>query len=368
MYCEHFGLKEPPFRITPDTRLFFSGGNRGAILSAMVYAVARGEGIIKVVGEVGTGKTMLCRMLEVSLPKHVEVVYLANPSLRPADIPYAIATELGLPIHPLATRLQVMRALQARLVDKHADGRQVVIFVEEAQCMPLQTLEEVRLLSNLETQQHKLLQMVLFGQPELEQKLAATEIRQLRERITHGFELPAFGAADVREYLDFRMRAVGYRGPTVFGRAAVRAIAHASRGLTRRVNILADKALLAAFAGGGHRITSRHVRAAVRDSEFSKNRRRTWRLGLAAGMTAATLAGAALLVGAVTDVLPLRAESVSADVPSMQSEDAVAFNGVEAAPGHGNAGPATHRGTVSGRAAHGEVAASAGQRAPEGGQ
>ncbi len=363
MYCDHFGLKEPPFRITPDTRLFFSGGNRGAILSAMVYAVARGEGIIKVVGEVGTGKTMLCRMLEVSLPEHVEVVYLANPSLRPADIPYAIATELGLPIHPHATRLQVMRALQARLVDKHAAGRQVVIFVEEAQCMPLQTLEEVRLLSNLETEQHKLLQMVLFGQPELEQKLEATEIRQLRERITHGFELPAFGAADIRGYLDFRMRAVGYRGPTVFSRAAVREIARASRGLTRRINILADKALLAAFAGGVHRITSRHVRAAARDSEFSKNRRQSRRLGFAAGMSAAALAGAVLLIGVATDMLPSRPESVPAGVSAVQGEDAVAFYGMESVPGRETSGHAMRRGTVSGRLTHGEISLSAG-RAP----
>ncbi len=357
MYCEHFGLKEPPFRITPDTRLFFTGGNRGAILTAMVYAVARGEGIIKVVGEVGTGKTMLCRMLEVSLPRNVEVVYLANPSLCPADIPHAIATEMGFPVHPNANRLQVLRALQERLVARHAAGRQVVIFIEEAQCMPLQTLEELRLLSNLETQQHKLLQMVLFGQPELEQKLAATEIRQLRERITQSFELPAFGAAEIREYVDFRMRAVGYRGPAVFSPAAIRQIARASRGLTRRVNILSDKALLAAYASGTHRITSRHVHAAVRDSEFSKNRRRRWGLGFAAGLSVAALAVGALLVEGATDVTPSRPEPARVEASPGQVDDAVAFFGVEASHGGETPAPVQRRGTVSGRDPDGGMSA-----------
>ena len=153
MYCEHFGLEEPPFRITPDTRFFFSGGNRGAVLGGLVYAITRGEGIIKVVGEVGSGKTMLCRMLELGLPPHVEVAYLANPHLRPDDVPQAIAAEMGLPVAAGATRLQVLRILQETLLAKHADGRQVVLFIEEAQGMPLETLEEIRLLSNLETQQ-----------------------------------------------------------------------------------------------------------------------------------------------------------------------------------------------------------------------
>ncbi|MDJ0860827.1 MAG: AAA family ATPase [Gammaproteobacteria bacterium] len=354
MYCEYFGLREPPFRITPDTRLFFDGGNRGVILDALVYCLARGEGIVKVVGEVGTGKTMLCRMLERNLPQHVEVVYLANPRLCPADVPHAIATEMGVSIHPRATRLEVMRVLQARLVAKHAAGRQVVVFIEEAQSMPLQTLEEVRLLSNLETQQHKLLQMVLFGQPELEQKIAATEIRQLRERITQGFELPVFREADIREYLDFRMRAVGYRGPTVFGRGAVRRIARASRGLTRRVNILADKALLAAFASGSHHITPRHVRAAVRDSEFSKSWRQPRRRGAAALSTTA-LAGAALLLVSVTQSLRPGSVPEVDDQASVPGEDAIALVGARPHSAPPAATPVQRRGTVTGRDAQGET-------------
>ncbi len=270
MYYEHFGLKEPPFKITPDTRLFYTGGNRGPILDAIVYAVTSGEGIIKVVGEVGSGKTMLCRMLEVRLPQSVEVVYLANPSLSPENILHAIAFEMRLPLEADANRLRVMQALQDYLLEKHANDRQVVVFVEEAQSMPLETLEEIRLLSNLETQRAKLLQIILFGQPELEPNLSEPHIRQLRERITHSFDLPPLGRQETKEYLDFRMRAAGYRGPSVFSAAAIRVIARTANGLIRRTNILADKSLLAAYAGETHTITGRHAKVAVKDSEFGR--------------------------------------------------------------------------------------------------
>jgi septal ring-binding cell division protein DamX len=172
-----------------------------------------------------------------------------------------------------ANRLQVMHALQQRLLDKHAEGRQVVVFVEEAQSMPIATLEEIRLLSNLETNRDKLLQIVLFGQPELDENLSQAEIRQLNERITHSFYLKAFTPEQMREYVNFRMRAVGYRGPDIFRRGAYRRMAKASEGLTRRINILADKALLAAFAEDTFDVGKRHVRIAINDSQFVRYRR-----------------------------------------------------------------------------------------------
>jgi MSHA biogenesis protein MshM len=292
MYYEHFGLHRAPFRNTPDTRLFYPGGERGAVLEALLYAIAAGEGIVKVVGEVGSGKTMLCRMLDVSLPDSVDVVYLANPGLSPDDILHAIALEMGLPGVTDANRLQVMQSIHQELLARHADGRQVVLFVEEAQGMPWQTLEEIRLLSNLETQDSKLLQMVLFGQPELDEKLLAPEIRQLRERITQGFELRPFRSQDVADYIAFRLHAAGYRGPAVFRAPAVRRIARASRGLVRRINILADKALLAAYAAGGRTVTARHVRAALSDSEFNRGGSRwPWLIAIASGAAAASVAG-----------------------------------------------------------------------------
>ena len=283
MYNEHFGLAQPPFKITPNAAFFFPGGNRGPILEALVYAITQGEGIIKVTGEVGSGKTMLCRMLETSLPDTIETVYLANPSVAPGEILHAIAFDLHLEIPPQANRLQVLQQLQDYLVKRHAENKQVVIFVEEAQATPIATLEEIRLLSNLETQHHKLLQIVLFGQPELDEILADPDIRQIKERITHSFRLDPLNTADIRAYLNFRMRQAGYKGPDVFSVGAVREIARASLGLTRRINIIADKALLAAYTEQTHDISARHVLAAAKDAEFIDFvPRKPWGLGLAA--------------------------------------------------------------------------------------
>ncbi len=268
MYYSHFGLKEPPFKITPNTEVFYTGGNRGAVLDALIYAINTGEGIVKVVGEVGSGKTMLCRMLQTMLPEKVESIYLANPSVAPEDVLHAIAFELQLKLPKNADRLKVMQVLQTHLLARHAAGKQVVIFVEEAQGMPLATLEEIRLLSNLETKHDKLLQIVLFGQPELDENLNQINIRQLRERITHSFNLAPLQPKEIGEYLIFRLRAAGYFGPHLFSNQAIGKIAGSAQGLVRRVNILADKSLLAAYAENVYQVTPKHVQAAIGDSEF----------------------------------------------------------------------------------------------------
>ncbi|HSI25594.1 MAG TPA: AAA family ATPase, partial [Methylotenera sp.] len=257
-----------PFKITPNTEVFFTGGNRGAVLDALIYAINSGEGIVKVVGEVGSGKTMLCRMLQSILPDKIESIFLANPSVAPEDVLHAIAFELQLKLPKNADRLKVMQVLQTHLLARHAAGKQVVIFVEEAQGMPLATLEEIRLLSNLETKHDKLLQIVLFGQPELDENLNQINIRQLRERITHSFNLAPLQTKEIGEYLMFRLRAAGYFGPPMFTDAAIKKLANAADGLVRRVNILADKALLAAFAENVYQVTPKHVQAAIGDSEF----------------------------------------------------------------------------------------------------
>lgn len=300
MYLEHFGLREPPFRITPHTEFFFPGANRGATLDALLYAITHDEGIVKVSGEVGSGKTMLCRMLLERLPANVETVYLANPMLSRDEIPLAIAAELGL---PLERGQRLLGALQDRLLEIYADGRQVVVLIDEAQAMPAEALEEIRLLSNLESKQHKLLQIVLFGQPELDQRLSATDMRQLNERITHRFRLAALSRNDVGVYLDFRLRAAGYHGPDPFTPAAVRLISRASEGLTRRINILADKALLAAYAEGRHEIGRREANAAIRDAEFRPlGRRYDTRQLWAAGIAAAAVIGLGALLAGQTDL------------------------------------------------------------------
>jgi type II secretory pathway predicted ATPase ExeA len=270
MYQEFFGLSRPPFKITPDTSLFFEGSQRGAALEALMYAINSGEGIIKVVGEVGSGKTMLCRMLEVRLSGNVDVIYIANPSLSPDNILQVIAHELHLDVKGETNKVTIMQQIQTYLLKKHADNRQVVLFVEEAQSMPIETLEEIRLLSNLETDENKLLQMVLFGQPELDEKLAQPHIRQLKERITHSFNLSPFAPEDTLQYLNFRLRAVGYKGPDIFNKKTAGVVKKYSDGLTRRINIIADKSLMAAYSEGSHTVTPSHIKSAALDSEFNK--------------------------------------------------------------------------------------------------
>jgi type II secretory pathway predicted ATPase ExeA len=279
MYEDHFGLERPPFKITPDTSLFYEGGKRGDILAALVYAVHRGEGIIKVVGEVGSGKTMLCRMLQLKLPETVEIVYIANPSVSPEDILFVIAHELSLPVAKDASKHEVMHLLQDYLLQRHMENKQVVLFIEEAQGMPIETLEEIRLLSNLETDQNKLLQIILFGQPELDDNLSRQSIRQLRERITHNFILDPLTQDEIHNYLNFRMREVGYTGPELINPAVAKKVEQHSDGLLRRINIIADKILLSAFAEGTHNLSSKHVTAAVNDSAFNqKTGGKSWKM------------------------------------------------------------------------------------------
>jgi MSHA biogenesis protein MshM len=297
MYYDYFGFRQPPFKITPDTSLFYPGGDRGAILDALLYAILNGEGIIKVVGEVGSGKTMLCRMLEQELPDKVEVVYLVNPSISPENTLHAIAFELKLGVDTSTSRFEVMNKLQQYLLQRHSENRQVVVFVEEAQSMPIATLEEIRLLSNLETQQSKLLQIVLFGQPELDEMISTPEIRQLKERITYSFQLAPFKTNDIREYINTRIRACGYRSGDLFNEAALKLIEQYSKGLLRRINILADKSLLAAFADNSHKVGVKHARMAARDSEFV--RKSAWPVGrilMAGGVALLLIIAAAIWI------------------------------------------------------------------------
>jgi len=289
MYLEHFGLAEPPFRITPVTVFFFSGANRGEILDALIYSISEVEGIIKVSGEVGSGKTMLCRMLLEKLPKHIETIYLANPSLSREEMLYAIADGLGLNIEGERVGI-IMQNIQNKLEEKAREGKRIVVLVDEAHAMPPDTLEELRLLYNLQVGNAKLLQIVLFGQPELNAKLEQPNMRQLKDRIVHHFHMQPLSRNILESYLMFRMRAAGYHGPNIFSPNAIKLIASASNGLMRRVNILADKSLLAAFVDDTHDIEAHHVQAAMRDSELN---------------TAPTLSDKKLLLGSAAAVLLL---------------------------------------------------------------
>jgi len=269
MYLEHFGLSWPPFRITPNTSLFFGGGNREPVLEALIYAISQGAGMIKVIGEAGSGKTTLCRMLQSKLPAHIEIIYLANPNVTPEEILRAITQALRLKITAGANRLAARKALHTHLLKRHAQQHQIAIFVEEVQTTSLAVLEEIFALSNLEKEKHKLLQIVLFGQPKLNENLRQPHTRQLRERITHSFNLSPLTPKETMEYLSFRLRRSGYRGPDLFNQRIANRIAKLSNGSVRRTNIIADKILLTAFTENIRTLKLKYVGAAAYDSEFS---------------------------------------------------------------------------------------------------
>jgi len=266
MYLDYFGLKKPPFCITPDTSLFFEGAERGDVLDAVLYALNAGEGIIKVVGEVGSGKTMLTRMLTKKAPGNTVFIFLLNPRIQAEQVLYAIAYDLGLQVDAADKSIQVLHVLQKKLFDLYSEGKEVVLIVDEAQQMPLATLEEIRLLSNLETETEKLLQIVLFGQPELDKHIDAPSVRQLRERITYSFYLSDFSWQVADKYLNFRLGKAGHQGRVIFTSNAIKLLTKYAGGTLRRLNVLADKSLLAAFLEKSPEVDVKHVKLALKDS------------------------------------------------------------------------------------------------------
>jgi type II secretory pathway predicted ATPase ExeA len=307
VYFDFFGLKEAPFRITPNTEYWYAGGQRGEILAALLYAIGQGEGIIKVVGEVGSGKTMLCRKLAAQLPDHVDSVYLGNPTLSPDDMLAAILADLGIDA-PESGRQARLAQLNATLLARHEAGRRVVVFVEEAQGIALDNLEFLRLLTNLETATDKLLQIVLFGQPEFDALLADPRIRQLKDRITLGLTLSPLAAHEVADYLRARLAVAGYRGPDLFPAGLVSQLTRLSGGLSRRINVLADKTLLAAYAAQTHTLAPVHLQAAAGDADMrTRGTRLRPKLRRLAWLGAGLLAGLALLAFVVWQARSLNA-------------------------------------------------------------
>lgn len=262
LYLDHFGLSKPPFQITPDLDFFFSGGRRGDILSALLHVAGHEEGIITVVAEVGSGKTLLARLMISRLAPNINTVYLANPSFSRDEILGAIARDLGLKDLPNSTEAR-LAALQEELLRRHAQGLRVLLVIDEAHAMPPESLEEVRLLSNLETGQNKLINILLFGQPELDELLTDRRLRQVRDRIVHRFNLTPLPEQDASAYVDHRLRAAGWKGGALFAAPALALLIKASGGRARRINLLADKALLAAYAQGQSMVQVRQVQDAI---------------------------------------------------------------------------------------------------------
>jgi type II secretory pathway predicted ATPase ExeA len=264
LYLEHFGLNKPPFQITPDIDFFFSGSRRGDILTALIHVACHEEGIVTAVAEVGSGKTLLARLMISRLPPDIFAVYLANPCFSRDEIISAIARDLGLANLPASIE-EKLSCLHQELLRRHAEGERVLLVIDEAHAMPVESLEEVRLLSNLETGQNKLVNIMLFGQPELDTLLAEHRLRQVRDRVIHRFELPPLPRDEGATYIDHRLRIAGWSGGKLFTDAAIALLHKASGGRARRINLLADKAMLSAYAEGLKRIDKRHVKSACEE-------------------------------------------------------------------------------------------------------
>jgi MSHA biogenesis protein MshM len=266
VYERHFGLREPPFGLTPDTSYFFACAPSQEALNTLLVAARSGEGFIKITGEVGTGKTLLCRKFLASLGDGFVSAYVPNPYLEPDALLQMLADDFRVARPAGVERNQLLKLLTRALLEFARAGRRVVVCLDEAQAMPLRTLEVLRLLTNLETEKRKLLQVVLFGQPELDNNLQDPSVRQLRQRITFQHRLRSLSADETDDYLEHRLRVAGFRGGRLFSRAAVLATHWFSGGVPRLVNIVAHKALLLAYGRGEHAVGARDVWRAATDT------------------------------------------------------------------------------------------------------
>ncbi|MDP4529024.1 AAA family ATPase [Alkalimonas delamerensis] len=266
MYLHHFGLQQPPFSLTPNTLFYVGLTPHQQAFDVLQTALSAGEGFIKIIGEVGTGKTLLCRKLLQSAPAQWCLAYVPDPSLTPQELRWALASELGLQYSGNIDQQQLHQLLQRHLMLIAARGQQVILVIDEAQALPDDTLEALRLLTNLETEQRKLLQVVLFAQPELDAKLAKPQFRQLRQRIGFSYRLRPMTPAEVTAYLQQRLRVAG--NPELsFSPMARYQLARSSRGIPRLVNMLAHKALMLCYGQGKQRVSWWHVGAAARDTD-----------------------------------------------------------------------------------------------------
>ena len=308
MYLQHFGLREPPFSLTPDTSFFFACSSYQEGLNTLLVAARNGEGFIKITGEVGNGKTLLCRKFLATLNQGRQATtligtqdedadatsgarfvtaYLPNPYLEPRSLLLALADEFRVELDSDIDQHHLLKELTRAMLNFAREGKRVLVCLDEAQAMPLESLEVLRLLTNLETEKRKLMQVVLFGQPELNERLRHNSIRQLRQRISFQYELKGLLRDELERYLRHRMAVAGYSGDTLFGKAAVGKLHRITGGTPRLVNIVAHKALMLAFAEGRQQVTFKHIGIAAADTPEV---RRDWLLWTVFGAAAALAA------------------------------------------------------------------------------
>ena len=293
MYLEFFGMRELPFTLTPNTDFFLDLDGHHQALEVVQLALESGEGFIMITGEVGTGKTLLCRRLLNTVSDDFVTAYIPNPFLTPDGLLLALAEELGLDVDQEKGRHHVLGEINKKLMAIKQTGKQVVFLLDEAQAMPEESIEVLRLLTNLETETEKLLQVVLFGQPELNDVLARDSLRQLRQRITFSYSLPTLTLEEVNSYINHRLNRSGFPGVNLFNTKAIQALAEASAGIPRLINILCHKSLLVAYGRGDTKISNVHVQRAVLDTEdarikknFSNDAKKQGPGWLAIGITA----------------------------------------------------------------------------------
>lgn len=271
MYEQYYGLLEKPFSLTPDTDFFYQSLTHQEALNVLLVAIKSGDGFIKLTGEVGTGKTLLCRklldLLDL-LDDNYDTVYIPNPYMSCNALLKAVAEEMGLA--DLIEDENYLSAINQRLIENAQAGRKTVILLDEAQSLPVESLEAIRLLSNLETEKNKLVQIVLFGQPELDNKLADTSIRQLQQRIMHSYQLTTLTADMLFHYVRHRLQAAGYNGPGLFDKDALKLLYKKTAGVPRLINLICNKAMMLAYSSGSFYVHARHIRAAAADSQQAR--------------------------------------------------------------------------------------------------
>ena len=307
MYTEFFGLNEKPFAITPDPRYLYMSARHTDALAHLVYGMSESGGFIQLTGEVGTGKTTLIRSLLEQLPEKADIALILSPQLTTREFLQTIAEELGCPLPLERTVKALIDALNAHLLKVHSEGRRVVLIVDEAQTLSPELLEQVRLLTNLETAKQKLLQIILIGQPELRDLLDRPDMRQIAQRVTGRYHLEPLDADDTATYVGHRMRVAGALRD-VFSKSALRALYRRARGIPRLINVIADRALLAAYTQDRHNVDGKLVALAAAEVFGARRSGHTW--WWAAAAAAAT--GVALFAFATTNLWRTPAEPAQA--------------------------------------------------------
>ena len=272
MYTAFYGLRERPFRLSPNPRYLYLSASHREALAHLLYGVEQGEGFIAITGEVGTGKTTVCRALIERLGPATDVAFLFNPSRSGMELLQSVGEELGLEVEGL-TRRELLARLNQYLLERKAAGRRVLLIIDEAQNLTASTLEQVRLLSNLETASEKLIQILLLGQPELDAKLDSHELRQLRQRISVRWTREPLSPRDTRAYVQWRLQVAAGTPREVFSAGAIRQVQRYTGGTPRLINVLCDRAMLLGYAEGERMISAQTIRAAAREIADTRSAR-----------------------------------------------------------------------------------------------